>query len=89
VLTTFGLIALFGGFVVVNAVLIPNLLVDDPEIPTEVLALISAPAFLLAGGGIGALVAAWIMHRLSKGHGMLEAEEAEVTAEGKSHAHLV
>lgn len=81
VLITFGLIALFGGFVAVNAILIPNLVVDEPEMPTDVLALISAPAFLLTGAGIGALVAAWIMHRLSKRHGMHEAQEAEVAAE--------
>jgi hypothetical protein len=81
VLTTLGLVALFGGFVVSNAVLIPNVIVDEPEIPTEVLTLLSAPAFLLMGGGIGALVAAWIMSRLSKRRGMSEAHEAEVTAD--------
>lgn len=80
VLTTLGLIALFGGFFFVNAALIPNLLIDEPEIPIDVLVLMSLPAFLLTGAGIGALVAAWIMHRLSKKWGMLEPREAEVTA---------
>lgn len=65
VLIIFGLIALFGGFVVVNAILIPNLLSADPEMPTEITVLIASPAFLLAGAGIGALIAALIMHRAS------------------------
>lgn len=81
VLTTLGLIALVGGFFIVNAVLIPNLLVADPEISIDVLPLLLMPAFLLTGAGIGALVAAWIMHRLSKRWGMLEARAAEVTVD--------
>lgn len=77
VLTTLGLIALFGGLFIVNAVLIPNLLVADPEISIDVLPLVLAPAVLLTGAGIGAVVAAWIMHRLSKRWGMLKAGGAE------------
>lgn len=81
ILTTLGLVALFGGFFMVNALLIPNLLVDDPEITLDVLPIVASPAILLTGAGIGALIAAWIMHRLSKKWGMLEAQEPEVTAD--------
>lgn len=87
VLTAFGLIALFGGIVVVSALLIPNLLADEPEIPIEVLALISAPAFLLTGGGIGAVVAARIVHRLSERRELRDVQGVERTAEHDSHAH--
>jgi hypothetical protein len=72
VLTTLGLIALFGGFVFVNAVLLPNMLSREPSIPAD-LAVAALPAALLAGAGVGALVAAWLMHRLSKKWGMLQA----------------
>jgi hypothetical protein len=71
-LTTLGLVALFGGFVFVNAALIPSLLSDEASIPIDLIALGALPAFLLVGGGVGALVAAWIMHRLSKKWGMLD-----------------
>jgi hypothetical protein len=80
-LMTLGLIALFGGFFFVNAALIPNVLVDEPEIPTDLVALATLPAFLLTGAGVGALLAAWIMHRLSKRWGMIDARGARVTAE--------
>jgi hypothetical protein len=73
VLTTLGLIALFGGFVFVNAALLPNMLSQDPSIPADLIAFGALPAFLLTGAGVGALVAAWLMHRLSKKWGMLEA----------------
>jgi hypothetical protein len=72
VLTTLGLIALFGGFVFVNAVLLPNLLSREPSMPAD-MAVAALPAALLAGAGVGALVAAWLMHRLSKKWGMLQA----------------
>lgn len=80
-LTTLGLVALFGGFFFVNAALIPNLLVDEPEISTDLVALFSVPAFLLMGGGVGALVAAWMMRRLSKRWSMPDAPSADVKAE--------
>lgn len=80
-LTTLGLIALFGGLFFVNAALIPNMLVDEPEISTDLVALFALPAFLLTGAGLGALVAAWNMRRLAKRWGMLEAKGADVTAE--------
>jgi hypothetical protein len=80
-LTTLGLIALFGGLFFVNAALIPNVLVDEPEIPTDLVALFALPAFLLTGAGIGALVAAWIMRRLSKRWGMTEARGADIGGE--------
>lgn len=76
-LTTLGLIGLFGGIVFVNAALIPTLLVDDPEIPIDIMVFLALPAFLLLGAGIGALVAAWLMHRLSKRWGMMEARAGE------------
>jgi hypothetical protein len=78
VLTTLGLIALFGGIFFINAALIPNLIIDEPEIPIDVMVLMALPAFLLVGAGIGALVAAWLMHRLSKRWGMMDARGAEV-----------
>jgi|GEM_PF-3245812 hypothetical protein len=78
-LTTLGLIALFGGLFFVNAALVPNVLVADPEIPTELVALFSLPAFLLTGAGIGALIAAWIMRRLSKKWGMTAEPNADVS----------
>ena len=81
VLTTLGLIALLGGVFMVNAVLIPNLLVADPEISLDVLPLVASPAILLTGAGVGALLAAWIMHRLSKKWGMLEAQEPDESAD--------
>ena len=74
-LTTLGLVALFGGFIVVNGALLPTLLAEDPELPLELVAMGALPAFLLTGAGVGALVAAWIMHRLSKKWGMLNAQE--------------
>ena len=74
-LTTLGLVALFGGFIVVNGALLPTLLAEEPELPLELVAMGALPAFLLAGAGVGALVAAWIMHRLSKKWGMLNAQE--------------
>jgi hypothetical protein len=83
-LTTLGLIALFGGLFFVNAALIPNMLVGEPEIPTDLVVLFALPAFLLTGAGVGALVAAWIMHRLSKRWGMLEARGGEAMAEQRS-----
>lgn len=79
-LITLGLIALFGGLFFVNAALIPNVLVEEPEIPTDIVALVSVPAFLLVGAGVGALVAAWIMRRLSKRWGMLDSRGAEGAA---------
>jgi hypothetical protein len=85
VLTTLGLIALFGGLVFVNAALIPNLLVQEPSIPADLVVFGALPAFLLTGAGVGALVAAWFMHRLSKkwGHvgGSIGSHELEVAAE--------
>jgi hypothetical protein len=80
-LTTLGLIALFAGFIFVNAALLPALLSQDPSIPADVVAITALPAFLLAGGGIGALVAAWLVHRLSKKWGMLAARAAHETAD--------
>lgn len=73
-LTTLGLVALFGGFLLVNGALLPTLLAEDPELPLELVSLGALPAFLLTGAGVGALVAAWIMHRLSKKWGMLDAQ---------------
>lgn len=73
-LTTLGLVALFGGMFFVNAALLPNVLVAEPEIPIDLVALFSLPAFLLTGAGIGALVAAWLMRRLSKRWGMLDVQ---------------
>ena len=73
-LTTLGLVALFGGFIVVSGALLPPLLAEEPELPLELVAMGALPAFLLAGAGVGALVAALIMHRLSKKWGMLNAQ---------------
>ena len=72
VLTTLGLIALFAGVFFVNAALLPTLFVAEPSIPGDLVALAALPAFLLTGAGVGALVAAWFMHRLSKKWGTLE-----------------
>jgi hypothetical protein len=79
VLTTLGLIALFAGFIFVNAALLPTLLSEEPSIPADIIALTALPAFLLTGGGVGALVAAWLMHRLSRKWGMLEARDPRET----------
>ena len=73
VLTTLGLIALFAGFFFVNAALLPTLLVAEPTVPVDAIVITALPAFLLTGAGVGALVAAWLMHRLSKKWGMFEA----------------
>lgn len=81
ILSTLGLIALFAGLFVVSALLIPNLLVTDPEISIDVLPLVASPAVLLTGGGIGALIAAWIMRRLTKRWGMPDAPGAESTVD--------
>lgn len=78
-LTTLGLVALFGGMFFVNAALLPNVLVAEPEIPIDLVALFSLPAFLLTGAGIGALVAAWIMRRLTKRWGMLDVQSSDGT----------
>jgi sterol desaturase/sphingolipid hydroxylase (fatty acid hydroxylase superfamily) len=75
VLTTLGLIALFAGFFFVMAVLIPNLLVQDSTLQGSERLMAFVPVIFLTGGGVGALLAAWIMHRLSKKWGMLGAEE--------------
>ena len=80
-LTTLGLVALFGGIFFINGALIPNVLVADPEIPTDLVALFTVPAFLLTGAGIGALLAAWIMRRLSKRWGMLETQSPPTAPE--------
>ena len=77
VLTTLGLIALFGGIFLVNAVLLPNLLVAEPSVPTDIVAMLALPAFLLTGGGAGALVAAWVMHRMAKKWQLLPAPEPD------------
>ena len=65
----------------VNSLLIPNLIVADPEISLDVLPIVAAPAILLTGAGIGALIAAWVMHRLAKNWGMLKAQGSEVSAD--------
>jgi hypothetical protein len=80
-LTIFGLIALFGGFFVVGAILIPNLLAADPEMPTEITVLVASPAFLLTGAGIGALIAALIMRRASRAPGALTKQGGDGTAD--------
>lgn len=67
-LTTLGCVALFGGIVFLNGVVLPNALTEDPEIPLDLVLLFSTPVFLLMGGGIGALIAAWMMRRSSRGH---------------------
>lgn len=73
VLTTLGFIALFAGFFFVMGVLLPTLLSEDPSSPATVGLLAVLPVLLLAGAGVGALLAAWLMHRLSKKWGMLDA----------------
>lgn len=80
VLTTLGLIALCAGFFFVMAVSIPASVAGDPTLPGAARFVAFLPVFLLAGAGVGALLAAWIMYRLSKKWGMLKAEELHETA---------
>jgi hypothetical protein len=79
VLTTLGLIALFAGFVFIMGVLIPTQLSQGPGASGRESLFALLPVLLLTGAGAGALVAAWIMHRLSKKWGMLEADELRET----------
>ena len=79
VLTTLGLVALCAGFFFIMAVAIPNLLSPGPA-PAGARLVTFVPVFLLSGAGVGALIAAWFMHRLSKKWGMLEPREPDATA---------
>ena len=79
VLTTLGLIALFAGFFFMMAFSIPTVVTADSGSLGAARFVAYVPALLLTGGGIGALIAAVIMHRLSKKWGMLEANGPEET----------
>jgi hypothetical protein len=80
VLTTMGLIALSAGFFFVMAVSLPTSLVENPT-PTGAARFVAfLPVFLLTGAGVGALLAAWIMHRLAKKWGMLKIDALDDTA---------
>ena len=65
-LTTLGIITLCAGFVFVMAVAIPTQLTANPLQTNSVRLVAFLPLAVLIGAGVGALVAAWVMHRLSR-----------------------
>jgi hypothetical protein len=78
VLTTLGLVALGAGFFFIMAVSLPSTLTPGTA-PVGARVLAYVPVFLLSGAGVGALIAAWLMTRLSKKWGMLEPEKPYAT----------
>ena len=80
VLTTLGLIAMFAGFFLVMGFLIPSFLSRVPGSPAGGGFMTVLPVFVLSGAGAGALIAAWLMHRLSKKWGMLESKALDAGA---------
>jgi hypothetical protein len=86
VLTTLGLIAVCAGLSFVLAVSIVMALADNPITPgARFVAFL--PVFLLTGSGVGALLAAWVMNRLSKKWGMLHDHCADQGAFQLADAH--
>ena len=77
ILTTLGIVALFAGFFFMMAVLIPTHIVGGVAPFGGARLLAALPVLLLTGAGVGALVAAWFMHRMSKKWGMPHAGTAD------------
>jgi len=75
-LASLGVIALFAGFAFLMGVAIPTALSGGPGL-SRAGWLEMLPVLLLSGAGVGALVAAWIMYRLSKKWGMLGKTDSE------------